>query len=86
MLTRGTVVRHLMLPGLAGDTSQVLRDIAARWGSRVLVSLMRQYTPFDMGAYPELDRTITAAGVRNRLRGIPRAGSRRLLSAGRVHR
>ena len=61
MLTRGTVVRHLMLPGLAGDTSQVLRDIAARWGSRVLVSLMRQYTPFDMGAYPELDRTITAA-------------------------
>ena len=35
MLTRGTVVRHLMLPGLAGDTSQVLRDIAARWGSRL---------------------------------------------------
>ena len=60
LLKRGTVIRHLMLPGLAGDTAQVLRDIASRWGDSVLVSLMRQYTPFDMQDYPELDRTITA--------------------------
>lgn len=59
LLKRGTVIRHLMLPGLAGDTAQVLRDIAARWGDRVLVSLMRQYTPFEMQDWPELDRTIT---------------------------
>lgn len=59
LLTRGTVIRHLMLPGLAGDTAQVLRDIAARFGGRVLVSLMRQYTPFGMQDWPELDRTIT---------------------------
>ena len=60
LLKRGTVIRHLMLPGLAGDTAQVLRDIASRWGDSVLVSLMRQYTPFDMQDYPELARTITA--------------------------
>ena len=59
LLTRGTVIRHLMLPGLAGDTAQVLCDIAARFGGRVLVSLMRQYTPFGMQDWPELDRTIT---------------------------
>ena len=59
LLKRGTVIRHLMLPGLAGDTAQVLRDIAVRWGDRVLVSLMRQYTPFEMQDWPELDRTIT---------------------------
>ena len=59
LLTRGTVIRHLMLPGLAGDTAQVLCDIAARFGGRVLVSLMRQYTPFDMQDWPELDHTIT---------------------------
>lgn len=59
LLTRGTVIRHLMLPSLAGDTAQVLRDIAARFGGRVLVSLMRQYTPFGMQDWPELDRTIT---------------------------
>ena len=61
MLTRGTVIRHLMLPGLSGDTAQVLRDIAVRFGDRVLVSLMRQYTPFGMQDWPELDRTITDA-------------------------
>mgnify|MGYP005769111283 CR=1 FL=1 len=61
LLARGTVIRHLMLPGLAGDTAQVLRDIAARFKDTALVSLMRQYTPFDMQDWPELDRTITDA-------------------------
>lgn len=59
LLTRGTVIRHLMLPELSGDTAQVLRCIAERWGDMVLVSLMRQYTPFDMQAFPELNRCIT---------------------------
>lgn len=59
LLTRGTVIRHLMLPTLNGDTAQVLRDIATRFGGQVLVSLMRQYTPFDMEDWPELNRTIT---------------------------
>lgn len=61
LLQRGTIVRHLMLPGLGGDTRQVLRHIAERWGDTVLVSLMRQYTPFNMQEYPELDRKITQA-------------------------
>lgn len=61
MLKKGTVIRHLILPGLGGDTAQVLRDIAVRFGDTVLVSLMRQYTPFAMQDWPELDRTITDA-------------------------
>lgn len=60
LLIRGTIVRHLMLPGLGNDTAQVLRDIASRFGDSVLVSLMRQYTPFNMQDWPELNRTITA--------------------------
>ena len=59
LLIHGTVIRHLMLPELSGDTAQVLRCIAERWGDMVLVSLMRQYTPFDMQAFPELNRCIT---------------------------
>lgn len=59
LLIRGTIIRHLMLPGLGGDTAQVLRDIATRFGDTVLVSLMRQYTPFGMQDWPELNRTIT---------------------------
>lgn len=58
LLQRGTIIRHLMLPGLSGDTAQILRDIAARFGDRAQVSLMRQYTPFDMQDFPELNRTI----------------------------
>lgn len=59
LLIRGTIIRHLMLPGLSNDTAQVLRDIATRFGDTALVSLMRQYTPFDMQDWPELNRTIT---------------------------
>lgn len=59
LLQRGTIVRHLMLPGLAGDTAQVLRTLATEFGDRILVSLMRQYTPFAMEDYPELGRVLT---------------------------
>ena len=41
------------------ENKQVLRDIAARFWDSVLVSLMRQYTPFGMQDWPELNRTIT---------------------------
>lgn len=59
LMQRGTIVRHLMLPGLGSDTAQVLRELAVRWGDTILVSLMRQYTPFHMEDYPALNRTIT---------------------------
>ena len=47
-----------MLPGLLGDTKQVLRHIAERWGDRVLVSLMRQYA-VSVDSFPEINRKIT---------------------------
>ncbi len=63
MMTRGTIIRHLMLPGLGGDTAQVLRAIASNWGGgQVLVSLMRQFTPCtDLSGFPELVRRVTDA-------------------------
>lgn len=59
LLQKGVIVRHLMLPGLGGDTSQVLRSIAERWGGCVLVSLLRQYTPVGTSGFPELNRRIS---------------------------
>lgn len=60
ILQSGTIIRHLMLPGLAGDTAQILRAIATHWGDSVLVSLMRQFTPCtDLSSYPELTRRLT---------------------------
>lgn len=62
MLCSGTIIRHLMLPGLAGDTAQVLRAIATHWSGMVLVSLMRQFTPCtDLSGCPELTRRLTDA-------------------------
>lgn len=60
LLSCGTIVRHLMLPGLAGDTTQLLRHAAVHWGGRILFSLMRQFTPFyRLEEYPELNRRLT---------------------------
>ena len=59
IMKSGVIIRHLMLPGLIGDAKQVLSKIAERYGERVLVSLMRQYTPFEMEEYPELNRRIS---------------------------
>ena len=44
-LTRGVVVRHLMLPGALEDSKRVVRAIWERFGGDVLLSLMNQYTP-----------------------------------------
>ena len=46
MLTRGTVVRHLVLPGCRQDSIAVLRHIAETVSvADIRLSLMRQYTP-----------------------------------------
>lgn len=44
-LTRGVVVRHLMLPGALEDSKRVVRTVWERYGASVLLSLMNQYTP-----------------------------------------
>ncbi|MBQ7669937.1 MAG: radical SAM protein [Clostridia bacterium] len=61
LLKRGTVVRHLVLPGAYRDSIKVLETVAQNVGAEnVILSLMAQYTPefLDPG-YPELDRKIT---------------------------
>ena len=45
MMTRGTQIRHLVLPGLTGDSMKILSLIADAFPG-VPVSLMGQYTPF----------------------------------------
>ncbi|MBR4864850.1 MAG: radical SAM protein [Oscillospiraceae bacterium] len=57
-LVKGTVIRHLILPGHVENSLKVLDAIGDRFGKKVLVSLMRQYTPMP-GMQPPLDRPIT---------------------------
>ena len=58
-LVRGTVIRHLILPGQVENSLRVLDWIGENFApGQVLVSLMRQYTPMP-GLCPPYDRPIT---------------------------
>ncbi|MDO4864706.1 MAG: radical SAM protein [Ruminococcus sp.] len=61
-LTRGTVIRHLVLPSCRHDSLRIIEWIAENTTSeQVLVSIMNQYTPFDFipEDFPELRRRVT---------------------------
>ncbi len=58
-LLRGTVIRHLILPGHVDNSLRVLDWIGENFApGQVLVSLMRQYTPMG-GLSAPLDRRVT---------------------------
>ena len=64
LLTRGVVIRHLVLPGYLDNTRQVLDWIAETFGpGDMLVSLMSQYTPTN-NMTGRLARRVTAAEYR----------------------
>ncbi len=62
MLTKGLLIRHLVLPGCRHDSADALRKIAeAVPPDKILISIMRQYTPdFAPDAFKELKRKITS--------------------------
>ena len=58
-MTKGTIVRHLVLPGHTKNSMQVL-DWLASVKDKIWISLMFQYTPCgDVSAHKELQRTLT---------------------------
>ena len=58
-ITKGTVVRHLILPGFIDNSLKVLDWLGENFRpGEILVSLMRQYTPMP-GLPAPLDRRIT---------------------------
>ena len=58
-VVRGTIIRHLILPGCTENSLKVLDWIGETFTpGQVLVSLMRQYTPMP-GLTPPLDRKVT---------------------------
>lgn len=63
LLTRGTIVRHLVLPACREDSMNLLSNLSEQFGNNAfLLSLMSQYTP-DFAKhtpYPNLHRRLTA--------------------------
>ena len=61
MLTRGVLIRHLVLPGQVENSRRVIRWVDREFlPGEVLFSLMAQYTPCGSAdKYPPLNRTLT---------------------------
>ena len=60
LLTRGVVIRHLLLPGRLSEAKEVMDWVAERFRpGEVLFSLMSQYIPWGRaGEFPELNRRL----------------------------
>ena len=61
MMTRGVIVRHMVLPGYTKDSKEILRFLWENFGDRIYVSIMNQYTPMPgiEREFPELGRRVT---------------------------
>ncbi len=77
MLKKGTVVRHLVLPGHRHESVEVLEHLHKEFGNRAfLLSLMSQYTPeFAMDTpYKNLHRRVTSFEYDTVLEAVDRLG------------
>ncbi len=59
VMTRGTLIRHLILPGATGDAITLLDWVAETFGQAIPVSLMQQYVPCNNVDIPGMNRRIT---------------------------
>lgn len=62
MMTKGVIVRHLLLPGKLSEAKEIVKYLYGTYGGRIYMSLMNQYTPLatlDRQQFPELARRVT---------------------------
>lgn len=59
-LEKGTIVRHLILPGYTVNSKKVLDYLHNTYGNKIFISIMNQYTPvYEQKVYKELNRKVT---------------------------
>ena len=59
MMTRGVIVRHLVLPNFRRDSMKIL-DWLKNFGDKIFISLMNQYTPlFRASEFKKINRRLT---------------------------
>ena len=54
----GVIVRHLLLPGMEDDSKRILKYLYDKYGDRVYISIMNQYTPVRKCKYDELNNKV----------------------------
>lgn len=59
IMTRGVIVRHLLLPGCLKDAEKIIRYLHETYGSQIYLSIMSQFTPLsNVREYPKLNRRV----------------------------
>lgn len=59
-LRKGTLVRHLILPGNVANSKHILKYLIETYGTQIYISIMNQYTPLQkLSNFPELNRRVT---------------------------
>lgn len=63
IMTKGVIIRHLIMPGMLDNTKKVIDWVAANFNpGEVMFSLMHQYIPCGEAVkYPEINRKVTDA-------------------------
>ena len=60
LMKRGTIVRHLLLPGQKEDSKKIIHYLYEIYGDSIYISIMNQFTPLaGLEKYPELNRRVT---------------------------
>ncbi len=61
IMRRGTIVRHMILPGHTKDSRRIVEYLHETFGEQIYVSIMNQYTPMPgiEKDFPELSRRVT---------------------------
>lgn len=60
-IRKGTIVRHLILPGHTRNSREALNWLYRTFGDSIYISIMNQFTPIHtIPEYPELNRKVTA--------------------------
>ena len=62
MMTKGVIVRHLLLPGCLKDAKRIVEYLYDTYGNDIYMSMMNQYTPLetlDSDMFPELSKKVS---------------------------
>ncbi len=60
IITGGTIVRHLVLPGSSMDSKRVIRYLYETYGDEIYISIMNQYTPMqNVANHPQLKKRVS---------------------------
>jgi len=75
LVTRGVMIRHLVMPNNVARTDLIMQWIAANLPRDTYVNIMSQYTPmFRAGEFPQIARRITRLEYQNAVNAARRAG------------